>query len=369
MPVQLFTAKLTDVTDRSTYVGTLKSRRFVTLQPQVEGRILKIFVRSGDLVSEGTPLMEIDPAKQEASVNSFIAAAESSKADKANAMETLRSLEANRQSKLSNMNFMQQQRDRYASLAAQGAVSRESVDTYENNLRQARAEVDGINALIKAQQAAIDRSEKAIQKAMSSTTEQQVQLRYYTVNAPFGGMVGDVPVRIGEYVTTSTILTTVTQNRPLELYVRVPAEKAATLKKGTRIEVLNGSEGLIESGQVFFIAPNVDTDSQSVLVKAICENAHDQLRSEQEVTARVIWSKHPGLLLPTGAVQRISGQDFVFVTESSKKYGLVARQRAVRLGEIEGNSFQVISGLKSGDQIVVSGVQSLADGLPVKPRS
>jgi multidrug efflux pump subunit AcrA (membrane-fusion protein) len=74
------------------------------------------------------------------------------------------------------------------------------------------------------------------------------------------------------------------------------------------------------------------------------------------------------LLVPTYAVAHISGQDFVFTAQNSGK-GLVARQKAVALGEIYNNSYLVKSGLHSGDRIVVSGVQNLTDGAAIAPQT
>jgi multidrug efflux pump subunit AcrA (membrane-fusion protein) len=80
---------------------------------------------------------------------------------------------------------------------------------------------------------------------------------------------------------------------------------------------------------------------------------------------RVIWRAVPGLTAPVTAVSRISGQYFAFVAEQGPN-GLVARQRPIVVGEIRGNDYIVTSGLKPGEKLIVSGIQKLADGAPVK---
>src|SRR5438874_2488938 len=66
MPVTLQTVRLADIQESSEYVATLKSRRSSNISPQVDGQITRIFVKSGDHVTAGTPLMQIDPLKQQA---------------------------------------------------------------------------------------------------------------------------------------------------------------------------------------------------------------------------------------------------------------------------------------------------------------
>ncbi len=369
MPVELVSLESKPVQETSTYVGTLKSRHSVALQPQVAGHITEIYARSGDLVQQGAPIMQIDAQKEAETLNSSLAAQESNRAQRDNAQATLKSLEADRESKIANLKFAEQQYDRYNFLYGQGAVSKENVDQYANRLQVARAELSGAEAQIKAQQAAIDRAAFALKQSSASTKEEKVQLQYYTVRAPFNGIIGDVPVRIGEYATTSTTLTTVTQNQPLEVYIEIPADRAVHLKKGMNIEILDPAGATVGDGNIFFISPRVNSDTQSILVKALYANPKDQLRSDEMVTTRVIWDTRPRLLVPTTAVSHLSGQDFVFVAQNEGSNKLIARQKPVQLGDIHENAYLVERGVKPGDKIVVSGIQLLSDGLPIVPKS
>ena len=89
-----------------------------------------------------------------------------------------------------------------------------------------------------------------------------------------------------------------------------------------------------------------------------------QFRADQFVRARLVWSAAPGLTVPVTAVVRINGQYFAFVAEKGDQ-GLVARQRAVQLGDILGNDYFVREGLKPGEQLIVAGLQKIGDGAPV----
>jgi RND family efflux transporter MFP subunit len=211
------------------------------------------------------------------------------------------------------------------------------------------------------------RTAEANLRALTAQVQQeQVQLRYFTVAAPTAGVIGDVPVRVGNQVSTQTVLTTIDQNETLEVYVSVPIERAGALRKGLPIRLL-GPDGADDLGTtvVDFISPRVDDQTQSVLVKGQVRNPDGRLRSSQNVRARIVWKTTEGLVLPVTAALRISGQFFAFVAEDAGGQ-LVAKQRAIKVGPIAGNHYPVLDGIKPGDRVVVSGVQKLADGAPIQ---
>lgn len=372
--VEISTVQSSTIEESSEFVANLESRQSVTLLPQIQGRVSQIFVTPGDRVEAGTPLIQVDPDEQQAAVSGVQAAAAAARSQVASARATLSSLEAERLSALSEVKLSQQQYERYSSLATQGAVSRETRDQYINELQAARSSLGAINKQIEAQEAAVAEAEDALEQAQANIKQAQVQLQYYQINAPFTGTVGAIPVKVGDLVTTSTQLTSVTQNQPLEVNVNIPRERVAQVEVGSTVELLNEQGEKIGTSRVFFISPQVADDTQTVLIKALFENSPTQLRADSFVRARVIWEQRPGVLIPTTAVSRVGGQSFVYVAEkqASSEQGnsqLVARQKPVELGDIQSNSYQVISGLKPGDRIVTSGLIKLSNGAAIAPAS
>ena len=311
------------ITDSSEYVSTLKSRDSATISPQVEGSITEIFVHSGERVNAGAPLVQIDPIKQEA---------------------TVRNQEASVATQEANLKWAQQQWDRSEKLAAAGVISREQLD-------QARANLDAAKSQLTALQA--------------SVKEQQTQLHYYRVVAPMAGIVGDIPVHVGDRVTTTTLLTTVDKPGSLEAYVQVPVERAANLKMGKEVQILDDQGKEIAQGKLTFISPQVDNQTQTILAKATVPNDNGLLRTSEVVHARVIWGTHPGIEIPVLAVSRIGGQFFVYVADESGGKS-VAHQKQIQVGPMDGNNYVVTSGLNAGDKLIVSDTQMLAEGMPVK---
>jgi multidrug efflux pump subunit AcrA (membrane-fusion protein) len=355
----------TAIEQSSEYESTLKSRQSVALYPRIEGHVTKIFVGAGAQVKARSALIEIDPLKEKSSVDSYIEAKQVASADLENASSMLRSLEASRATRLSNLKYASQQRSRYESLAAQGAVSKSDLDQWVNQAEAAQSELENVEAQIKAQQATINKLRRSVAQAEANLKSERVQLGYYTVTAPFDGTVGDIPVKFGDYVTPTTKLTTVTENKLLEAYINVPIELVSDVHIGTAVILLSQKQENIGSGKIFFIAPNVDEGNQSVLVKASIHNDSAHLRADQIVHAKIIWKTLSGFLIPAQAVSHSGGQEFVFIAEKDAQNQLVARQTPIKLGDVQNNHYQVLNGLKAGDKLVVSGIQNLTDGTPI----
>jgi multidrug efflux pump subunit AcrA (membrane-fusion protein) len=391
--VKVSTVQAGIIEDSEQFLARLESRRSVTLQPRVQGQVAQIFVKYGDTVAVGSPIIQVDARQQQAAVSSVNAAAEVSQSQLENARASIRSLEAERLSKLADLKLNQQEYQRYTNLSDQGAVSRQTRDQYANRLETSQAAVRETEAQIRAQEATIRQFEKSLKQAQANIREQQVQLQYYRITAPFAGTVGNIPVKVGDFVNTSTQLVTITQNQPLELNVYVPVERGSQLREGTPVEVLDAQGKSIGMSRVSFIAPSANNsannNTQSILIKSLFDNSKNQLRADQLAYARVIWSKRPGVLIPATAVTRVAGETFVFVavpappksSQGQKAQGqktqenqqgafqLVARQKRVKLGNITGNNYQVLEGLEPGDRIIVSGLLNLRDGVPVIPES
>ena len=321
MGVEVVTLAMTPVEESSEFIGTVKSRRSATVQPQVEGFITRIAARSGDRVRAGAMLLEIDAGRQEAAVGT---------------------LEAQRAAREADLAYWKQQSARLAALLAAGAVSQQEFDQADASRRSGEAQLAALDQQIR---------------------EQRVELGYHRVLAPAAGVVGDIPVRVGERVTTSSVLTTIDDNQGLEVYLQVPVQQAPDLAVGLPVRLVDDRGATLATTKVTFVAPSVDPATQSVLAKAALDRPGD-LRNDQFVRARIVWRSVEGLTAPLVSMTRINGRFFAFVAEGSGDK-TVARQRPVELGELVGNDYVVRKGLAVGDRLIVSGVQKIGDGAPV----
>jgi len=205
LPVNTQTVSLTPVPRMDEYVATVKSRRSASIQPQVDGSLTRILVKSGDHVRAGQALMTIDPLKQQATV------------------DQQRSTEAQ---KKATYDYNKLELERQRQLFQEGVTSRQSLDLALQ---------------------AFDNSKADWEASTAASVSQRRQLAYYNLTAPFSGVVGDIPVHIGDYVSPQTLLTIVDENTELEAYVYVPTERAAEVRMGLPVQIVTSSGDLIES--------------------------------------------------------------------------------------------------------------------------
>jgi RND family efflux transporter MFP subunit len=324
MPVMVQPVSLNPVPNTDTYVSTIKSLRSATLQPQVDGNLTRILVKSGDSVRAGQVLMQIDPLKQVATVEAQQSAELQQKA---------------------TYDYNQTDLAREEQLYKDGVISKQAYDQAVQSYQNSKAALDSAGA---------------------QTKTQREQLAYYQIRAPFAGVIGDVPVHLGDYVSPTTVLTTVDENSGLEAYIYVPTEKAGQVRNGLAVDLLDESGAVLAHSTIYFVSPQVDNGLQGVLAKAPIPKSAQRLRNGQLVNARVTWKTSQQPTVPVLAVTRIGGQSFVYVA-AAQGSGYSAHQVSVTLGEPVGNIYPVLGGLKTGDRVILSGIQFLQEGVPVQP--
>ncbi|HZH03459.1 MAG TPA: efflux RND transporter periplasmic adaptor subunit, partial [Myxococcaceae bacterium] len=195
--VEVITLAPGPVRETGEYLGSLISRRSVNVLPLVAGYVRNITVRPGDQVKAGAALLEVD-ARQETAA--------------------LESAQAQQRSAQSNLELTRQTLARTRALYQEGLVSAQELE---------RA------------QAAAEAAEAGARSASAQVSQRRVALQYFAVTAPFAGTVGDILVRVGDFVNASTVLASLAQAEVLEVTVAVPADRARTVKPDTTLEILN----------------------------------------------------------------------------------------------------------------------------------
>jgi RND family efflux transporter MFP subunit len=324
LPVHVSKLAPETVADQDEYLASLTSRHSVTLYAQVNGYIQALGAKPGSDVKAGSLLVQIDPAQQ---------------------ASTLRGLQASLETKKANLTYAVQNDESSQGLAKGGLLS--ELDYDQRHSQRVSAEAD-------------------VRTGQAQLEAQADLLRYYRITAPIDGVVGDVPVKVGDYVTPQTRLTSVDRDDLIEAYVYVPVGRVSSIKPDTTVALVADDGRVVCEEKPSFISPQVNVDTQSVLVKTICPN-DGALRTAQVLRARLVWAKHESLTVPIAAVTRQAGQYFVYVAGAAPagQAGEVAHQVPIKVGAIQGNSFVVVSGLSAGDFVIVSGIQKLRDGSPV----
>lgn len=412
VPVKLKTIESATLIDSTEYVGTLQAKDRVSLAPRIQGRILEIFATEGDRVSRGQPLIKLEPTQEQENVNAATQTVNVEKSRLGQNQAELRTAEANRaaaaaevesakaevQDLGSAVELAQINIDRTKMLVKGGALAQQNLDndnsTLKSSIFQLKSQKETLNAAIKSLEAAekqVDQASANIstQNATIKRTEAELastsqNLAFNTINAPIDGILGSFEQKkVGDYVNVGDELTTITNNQDFDLNINIPVENRDRLKLGLAVETVNqdGSPGA--AGKITYIAPLVQQTTQSILTKVVFPH-QENLKDQEYVRVKVIWDEKPGILVPTTAISTLGGQDFVYVakekrsqsTESTEKQGsvsaeassesLIAEQHSIKLGSIQAQDYQVISGLKQGDRIAVSNILNLRDGAAIQ---
>jgi RND family efflux transporter MFP subunit len=409
LPVKLQTLATATVIDSSEYVGTLEARQRVLLSAsRTSGRIIQILVKEGDRVRRGQRIVEIQPSQEKEDVRARVGSLTTAQSDLGAAEAELRQREAERdaakaQVEQAKSNLAREEAnvanikaeldlavvnyDRSQFLVKEDVQPKQDLDDKTRDLRTKKAQLDAtlkardaargaLNASISNFQAADKRVAQAranieakkgaviqAQGELGSTTE---QLSYNFIESPIDGVVGDFNLnKVGDNVDVGEEITTITDNQVFFLNVNIPVEFQNRLKIGLPVEILDNDSNPGVRGQVSYIAPLAEKNAQAVRVKMAFRN-EGSLRDGQYVRVRVIWQTKPGILVPVDAVTSLGGQKFVYVAEEGKtkdgQSGLISKQVPVTLGNIQGQAYQVLSGVKPGDRIAVNRILDLKDG-------
>lgn len=397
-PVRIETATTETVLESSEFIGSLEADGSSTVRSEITGRISQIFVEEGERVTAGTPLVQLNPERRQADVAAVQAAVNSARALQANASAQLEALRAERVAQAADVELQGNNFRRVSGLVEAGALAQQDLDDAQRNRETAIAALNALDRRIDAAQASLDEARSGLEQAQANANRATTDLQDTLITAPFDGVVGNIPVSTGDVVSASDPLTTLTRNQVMTLRLSVPIERAPELSIGQRVELIDANGEVSQGGEITVISPNVEANAQTVGVSASFDNQGGLLRDGQFVQARLIWQEQPGVLVPSSAISRLAGESFIFVAEPASEANgdspnggappadaapggppdaaapengngqpLVAVQRQVRLGRLQGNSYQVLDGLEPGELVVVSGVLNLFDGSPISP--
>jgi membrane fusion protein (multidrug efflux system) len=273
----------------------------------VDGRLVRILVREGAEVSSGTPLFKVDDAEIRAQVTR---------------------LEA-------ELDLAEQALERTQELMQQNASSEADLEQAQANFRIAEAQLE----------------------------LQQLRLERTTVRAPFGGLVGERFVSLGDYVNSSTRLVTLQTVDPQRAVFQVPERYANKLDVGQRVSFRVAALPDFEFvGVVDFVDPVVQLPARTILVKAEVPNRRRELKSGMFIEARLVTEVRPNaVLIPEDALLPLQGATFVWVVTGEG----TATRRQVETGVRVPGFVEILTGVEAGEQVVVGGLERLSEGVPV----
>jgi HlyD family secretion protein len=384
-------ARRGDVVSQVLASGSVTSIRDAKIGSKVSGRVAAVLVEEGVRVGAGTPLVRLDTSDvlaQESQAQASAAAARAQlqkvvtgarpqeRQQAANAVTQARAALTSAQAswQLANANLARER-----SLQAQGAVSKQDVDTAETQeqvtaaqVAQARGAYD--SAVQNAALVQIGSRDEDIQAARAQLAQAeaalavvQVQLRDSTIYAPFAGTITHRSVEPGETVSSSSGNALFMLSQMDDVYVEliVPAQHRSELRLGQEaILAIDGLPGQTFRGRAQEIRPAADAASRTFGVRMLVPNPAGILRPGMFARGAIIVDVRHGVLqIPEAAVMTATSGSVVFVVRD----GLAVRH-AVTLGTHTDGMVEITSGLSTGDKVVVQGQDGLTDNQPVSLR-
>jgi membrane fusion protein (multidrug efflux system) len=338
MPLTVIAAKQQNVPVYGKWVGTLAGYVDAQISPEVSGYLVRQDYREGSTVHKGQVLFEIDPRPFQADL------------DKANG--ALQQVQA--QLQLAEINL---HRDR--PLAQAHAIAQSQLD---NDIQQVAAD------------------KAAIESAKASVETAQLNLGFTKVRSLITGIAGLAHIQVGNLVSPTSVLTTVSQVNPIKVYFGISEQEYLELSQrahaGGKSDLLNSGSVVplqltLANGQVYpykgrivFVDRAVDPQTGTLKVAGSFPNPHGLLRPGQfgNVKAETMVLQH-AIVVPQQALNEVQGTyDLAVVTPENKVH-----IQPVKLGPQVGDMQVIESGLKPGDHVAVESVGKLREGMPVKP--
>jgi multidrug efflux system membrane fusion protein len=323
--------KTQDVPVYLTGLGSVTAFYTANIKSRVDGQIMKVNFKEGQIVHEGDLLIEIDDRPYQVQLEQMQA-------------QLFKDQASLRDAKL---NY-----DRYVTLIPSGSIAQQQVDTQKST-------VDQLDGQVRTDQAQIDNA--------------KLQLVYCNITAPFTGRVGLRQVDPGNIVhaADTTPMLILTQLQPIAVVFTLPEDQLPTVSQHMKTSTLlveaysRDDQTKLATGKLQTIDNEIDPTTGTAKLKAVFDNQDNQLWPNQFVNANLLLeTRKNSTVLPTAAILRGPQGTFVYLVKPDK----TVEAHTVTIALSQGNITVVTSGLNPGDSVVTDGQDKLQTGSPIEPR-
>ncbi len=329
-PVQAALVKRADMDVVLNALGTVNASNTVTVHSRVDGQLLRLRFREGQMVKAGEILAEIDPRPFQAQFDQAQGQLARDEAQLQNAKLDL---------------------GRYQGLLAQDSIAKQQVD---------------------AQAALVRQYQGTLQSDQAQVATAKLQLSYAKVTAPISGRLGLRQIDAGNIVHAGDAngLVVITQTQPIAAVFSIPSDNlpavASQLRDGKKLAVEawdRGGRKKLADGSLLTVDNQIDASTGSIKLKAEFGNQENTLFPNQFVNIHLrVETRHGVTLAPSAAIQRGTPGTFVYVVKDGRSVDL----RPVTLGQVSGDQVAIEKGLMPGEQIVIDGADKLRQGAKVE---
>jgi RND family efflux transporter MFP subunit len=338
--------------------GTLAAQEQADVAAEISGRIVSTPVERGTLVSAGAALVQVADAEVRAQADE--AAANAAQIEARLGLGGGGTFEIDRVPEVANA--------RASSELAQADFERARMLVEKKLLPQAEFDRSRAQAEVARRQYDIARNGaeqqyQALLAARARVTLARKALADTVVRAPFGGIVNQRLLSVGDYVVRGTKVASVMRTTPLRVELTIPGQYIAAIATGRSVSLeVDAYPGRTFTGRIRHVSPAVQSDSRALIIEAVVPNESGELKPGQFATARIEQaSQTPAVLVPGSAVRADAETARVYVVSAAG----TAEERIVTTGQVVGDLIEITSGVTAGDTVATSNVTQLTDGARV----
>ena len=380
LEVRVVKATQKDVPLYTEWIGTLDGYVNAEIKAQVSGYLTRQAYTEGSYVKAGHLLFQIDPRPFQAVLDQARGQLAESEGQLDQAKAQLSQAQAQVTVSEANQKRTQLDVDRYTPLAQQQAITQQDLDNATQNNVAARAQVEAARADVETARAHIVAANAAVQSAKAAVETAQINLGFTQLSSPIDGIPGIAQLQVGALVSpASGAITTVSTLDPIKVYFtaseqqfldfhrRFPTEASVEAERRQAPVELILADGSVypHTGHIYFADRSVDVKTGAIRIATLFPNPGNLLRPGQYGRVRASLRTVPdAILVPQRAISELQGSYQIATVDASNKVDI----RPVKLGDTVGNQRIVTEGLKTGERVIVEGLQKVRQGLVVNPK-
>jgi RND family efflux transporter MFP subunit len=372
------------VTDYADFTGRTAAVDSVEVRARVDGYLQSINFKEGALVKKGDVLFVIDPRPFVAELNRAKAQLEEAKANYTQSVAQVNEAKAQENRAVAGVYYTERRLARSQQLVLGKTITQEEFDLQKSELDQSQADVQRAKAMVASAQAAIATAKAAIQTAQAAIELAELNLSYTNVSAPVDGRISREIVTVGNLIQAGqngggTVLTTIVSVDPIYVYFDVDEStvlridqltregKAVSTRDGTVPVMLKlaDEKEFLRQGTINFVDNQINPKTGTLRIRGVFRNENEFLTPGLFVRVRVpVGGEHPSLLVTERAIDNDQGQKILYVVDETRQ----VVSRPIVVGALHDGLREISQGLKSGERVVVNGLQRIRLGSAVEPK-
>jgi multidrug efflux pump subunit AcrA (membrane-fusion protein) len=352
--------------------GSLAPDEQTDVSPSIAGKVVAIGVDLGSYVKQGAMIVRLDDVDSRIRLEQAQSQVEQARAAvrQAEAKIGLRPGQNFDPERVADvgaarvaLELAEKQLRRFERLIESGDVSRSSYDQQKAQRDQLREQYEAALQRARQDYAAVARERANVKTAETQVAAARRSLSYALVFAPISGYVSERPADLGEYVSPTSKVATIVRTNPLRMRIDIPEQTISAVQVGQGVSInVSAYPDRAFTGRIARISPNVAATSRTLTVEAEVENNDGLLKPGQFATVRIQQATaSAAVLVPARAVHTEGASSHLFVIKNGR-----AEMRLVQLGQTEGDLVEIRSGVAADEQVAVSNVELLSDGMAVK---